>query len=233
MNSQTLPDWMQHVTGLEAARSSHSMTTVFIISAPSGSGKSTLVARLLARGLGLRFSVSYTTRKPRGNERPGESYNYISRAEFEARIQRGEFLEHAVVFGNYYGTHREVLEQALREGKDLILDIDVQGARQLKESIPEAVSIFILAPSRDILEQRLRTRSEDSEEVIQRRLRDAAEEIRNYNQYDYELVNHQVEESVNTLAAIIRAERVRRIRMEEQIRPILKSFEERNSSLFE
>jgi guanylate kinase len=121
----------------------------------------------------------------------------------------------------------------MREGKDLIIYIDLQCERQLKESIPEEVSIFILAPSRDILEQRLRTRSEDSEEVIQRRLRDAAEEIRNYNQYDYVLVNHQVEESVNTLAAIIRAERVRRIRMEEQIRPILKSFEERNSSLFE
>ena len=233
MNSQTLPDFIQDVTGLETGGSSHRMTTVFIISAPSGSGKSTLVSRLLASDLGLRFSVSYTTRKPRGTERPGENYNYISRVEFEARIQRGEFLEHAVVFGNYYGTHREVLEQAQREGKDLILDIDVQGARQLKEGIPEAVSIFILAPSRDILEQRLRARSEDSEEVIQRRLREAAEEIRNYNQYDYVLVNHQVEESVNTLAAIIRAERVRRIRMEEQIRPILKSFEERSPSLFE
>ncbi len=218
---------------METDRSSQRMTTVFIISAPSGSGKSTLVARLLASDLTLRFSVSYTTRGPRGTERGGESYNFISRAEFETRIGRGEFLEHAMVFGNYYGTHREVLEQAQREGKDLILDIDVQGARQLKESIPEAVSIFILAPSRDILEQRLRARSEDSEEVIQRRLREAAEEIRNYNQYDYVLVNHQVEESVGTLSAIIRAERVRRIRMEEQIRPILKSFEERSPSLFE
>ena len=233
MNSRAAPDLIEDMTGPAEADSSRRMTTVFIISAPSGSGKSTLVARLLAGGLGLRFSVSYTTRRPRGTERPGESYNYISRTEFETRIQRGEFLEHAVVFGNYYGTHREVLEQAQREGKDLILDIDVQGARQLKESIPEAVSIFILAPSRDILEQRLRARSEDSEEVIQRRLREAAEEIRNYNQYDYVLVNHQVEESVNTLAAIIRAERVRRIRMEEQLRPILKSFEERSPSLFE
>lgn len=233
MNSQTVPELIAQINGLATAGSSQRMTTVFIISAPSGSGKSTLVSRLLASDLGLRFSVSYTTRRPRGTERPGESYNYISRSEFESRIQRGEFLEHAEVFGNYYGTHREVLEQAQREGKDLILDIDVQGARQLKESLPEAVSIFILAPSRDILEQRLRARSEDSEEVIQRRLREAAEEIRNYDQYDYVLVNHQVEESVNTLAAIIRAERVRRVRMEEQIRPILKSFEERSPSLFE
>ncbi len=203
------------------------MTAVFIISAPSGSGKSTLVAGLLDRDPHLVFSVSYTTRKLRGNERPGESYNYISRDEFEARIDRDEFLEHAEVFGNYYGTSREVLEQAQGEGKDVVLDIDVQGARQLRDRLPDAVSIFILAPSRDILEQRLRTRSEDSEEVIQRRLRDAAEEIGKYGQYDYVLINHRVENSVDTLVAIIKAERVRRIRMEDQIRPILDSFKAR------
>jgi guanylate kinase len=208
------------------------ITTVFIISAPSGSGKSTLVSCLLARDPQLRFSVSYTTRTVRGNEKPGESYIYISPQEFEERVQHGEFLEHAEVFGNYYGTNRKVLEQARSEGKDLILDIDVQGARQLKERIPEAVSIFVLAPSRDILEQRLRMRSEDSEEVIQRRLRDVAEEIRNYSQYDYVLVNHQLEESIDTLAAIIKAERVRRIRMEDQIQPILRSFELQPPSLF-
>ncbi len=200
------------------------MTNIFIISAPSGSGKSTLVARLLASERDLHFSVSYTTRKPRGNEVPGESYVYISRQEFEERVAEGEFLEHAEVFGNYYGTHRSVLDQAQRDGKDLILDIDVQGARQLKDRIPEAVSVFILAPSRDILEQRLRARSEDSEDTIQRRLREAADEIRNYGQYDFLIVNHQVEESVGTLAAIVRAERVRRMRMEEKIRPILDSF---------
>jgi guanylate kinase len=203
------------------------MSSVFIISAPSGSGKSTLVNRLMHVDPDLRFSVSYTTRKPRGAEMPGESYIYISRLEFEQRAAANEFLEHAEVFGNFYGTHRSVLDQARRDGKDLILDIDVQGARQLKKRIPEAVSVFILAPSRDILEQRLRARSEDSEEVIQRRLREAAEEIRNYKQYDYILVNHQVDESVGTLAAIIRAERVRRIRMEDKIQPILDSFEDR------
>lgn len=147
-------------------------------------------------------------------------------------MEHGEFLECAEVFGNFYGTHREVLEQAQAEGKDLILDIDVNGARQLRERIPEAVTIFILPPSRDILEQRLRSRSEDSETVIQRRLREAADELRNYKQYDYVLVNHRVEESTATLAAIIRAERVRRSRMEEQIRPILKSFDEKAQSLF-
>src|SRR5579862_4564816 len=109
------------------------MTTVFIISAPSGSGKSTLVSRLLSSDPDLRFSVSYTTRKPRGNEVPGASYVYISRQEFLRRIQGDEFLEYAEVFGNYYGTHRSVLERAISEDKDLILDIDVQGARQLKE----------------------------------------------------------------------------------------------------
>jgi guanylate kinase len=222
---------MEASLAAEAALQSESMTTVFIISAPSGSGKSTLVARLLASDPGLRFSVSYTTRTPRGNEKPGENYVYISRKEFLTRIGRDEFLEHAEVFGNFYGTSREVLEQARREGKDLILDIDVQGARQLKLRIPEAVSIFILPPSRDILEQRLRARSEDLEEVIQRRLRDAAEEIRNYEQYDYVLVNHQVDESTGTLGSIIKAERVRRSRMERQIQPILKSFEVRPPAL--
>ncbi len=230
MNSLPLATSLLSEDALE--NTSDRMTTVLIISAPSGSGKSTLVSRLLASDRTLRFSVSYTTRGPRGTEKPGESYVYITPEEFRRRIEHGEFLEHAEVFGNFYGTHREVLEQAQAEGKDLILDIDVNGARQLKERIPEAVTIFILPPSRDILEQRLRARSEDSEAVIQRRLKDAADELRNYKQYDYVLVNHRVEESTATLAAIIRAERIRRVRMEEQIRPILKSFEERPPSLF-
>lgn len=201
------------------------MTTVFIISAPSGSGKSTLVSHLLQRVPGLRFSISHTTRRPRGQEREGESYHYISREDFAERIARGEFLEYAEVFGNFYGTHQSELDHARAEGKDLVLDIDVQGARQLKEKLPEAVRIFILAPSREILEQRLRARGEDSEAVIERRLREAAEEIRNYCKYDYLLVNRRVDDSVETLASIVRAERVRRIRMEEQIRPILAGFE--------
>src|SRR5574341_298043 len=174
------------------------MSIVFIVSAPSGSGKSTLVNKLLERMPGLLFSVSYTTREPRGNERAGENYHYISRKEFVERIGRDEFLEYAEVFGHYYGTHRSVLDRA-RAGKlDLVLDIDVQSARQLKSRIPDAVSIFILAPSRDVLEQRLRARSEDSAEVIRRRLRDAAEEIGNYSAYDYVIVNKEVEDSVDT-----------------------------------
>jgi guanylate kinase len=201
------------------------MTTVFIISAPSGSGKSTLVRRLLATVPGLMFSVSYTTRPPRGHEVEGENYHFISRTEFEKRVDLDEFLEHAEVFGNCYGTHRGVLDRALEHGLDLVLDIDVQGARQLKGKIPEAVSVFVLAPSREILEQRLRARSEDADAVIERRLRDAANEIRNYSAYDYVLINEELARSDETLAAIVRAERVRRGRMEEQVRPILETFE--------
>jgi guanylate kinase len=201
------------------------MSTVFIISAPSGSGKTTLVSRLLARLPGLMFSISYTTRKPRGEEVDGHSYHFVSREDFEGMIAGDEFLEWAEVFGNYYGTHRGILEEAQAQGKDLVLDIDVQGARQLRERVPEAVSVFILAPSRQILEQRLRARGEDREDVIQRRLRDAAEEIRNYQQYDYVLINRDLDESDATLNAIVRAERVRRTRIEQQIRPILDTFQ--------
>jgi guanylate kinase len=200
------------------------MTTVFIISAPSGSGKSTLVSELMRLVPRLRFSVSYTTRYPRGDERDGEDYFFISREEFEERVRRGEFLEHAEVFGNYYGTHISELDRAAAEGYDLVLDIDVQGARQLKERIPAGVSIFILAPSRQILEERLRARSQDSEAVILRRLHDAAGEIRNYSLYDYVLVNREVAASVETLVAIVKATRSRRDRMEDEIRPILETF---------
>jgi len=200
------------------------MTTVFIISAPSGSGKSTLVGELMRLVPRLRFSVSYTTRYPRGDERDGVDYFFISRADFEERVARGEFLEHAEVFGNYYGTHISELDRAAAEGYDLVLDIDVQGARQLKERIPAGVSIFILAPSRQILEERLRARSQDSEAVILRRLHDAAGEIRNYSLYDYVLVNREVAASVATLVAIVMATRSRRDRMEDEIRPILETF---------
>jgi len=201
------------------------MSTVFIISAPSGSGKSTLVARLLTEVRDLMFSISYTTRKPRGSEKDGQSYRFISREEFEAMIARNEFLEWAQVFGNYYGTHRGILEDARAQGKDLVLDIDVQGARQLVVTVPQAVTVFILAPSRQILEQRLRARGEDRDEVIERRLKEAAEEIRNYGAYDYVLINRDLEESVAVLCAIVRAERARRSRIEDRIQPILETFQ--------
>ena len=200
------------------------MISVFIISAPSGSGKSTLVHRLLNTVPNLHFSISYTTRPPRSSETDGVDYIFISRKDFEDRLARGEFLEYAEVFGNYYGTNRETFESAARQGKDLVLDIDVQGARQLKVAIPQAISIFVLPPSKDVLEQRLRSRSQDSEEVIQRRLRGAAEEVQNYTQYDFVLINRDIEEASARLANIVEAERLRKARMEEEVGPILESF---------
>jgi len=202
------------------------MTTVFIISAPSGSGKSTLVTRLLKEVADLTFSVSYTTRSPRTGERNGEAYHFIGRDEFMERIEGKEFLEFADVFGNFYGTHMSTLENARQTNKDLVLDIDVQGAAQLKKRIPDAVTIFVLAPSREILEQRLRARSQEREEIIRRRLVDAAREIRNYSLYDYVLVNDDLTLAVETLKSIVKAERVRRVRVEEKIKPILATFDQ-------
>ena len=185
------------------------MTTVYIISAPSGSGKSTLVDKVRQILPGLDFSISYTTRHSRGNEQNGREYFFITREEFEAMILRNEFLEHAEVFGNYYGTAKEFLETARADGHDLLLDIDVQGAAQIKDKLPDAVSIFILPPDRKTLESRLRNRSLDAEKVIQNRLATASGEIVNYMKYDYILVNDRLEESVDTLKAILLAERLR------------------------
>jgi guanylate kinase len=201
------------------------MSILFILSAPSGSGKSTLVRRLLEQDPSLLFSISYTTRTPRGQETPGQDYIFVSRQEFEAAIAGDEFLEWAEVFGNYYGTHRSFLDRARAEGKDLLLDIDVQGERQLKARVPDAVAVFVLAPSRSELEHRLRARSEDSEQVIERRLQGAAMEIRNFSAYDYVLINREIEKSVDTLASILKAERVRRARMEEEVGNVLATFE--------
>ena len=185
------------------------MTTVYIISAPSGSGKSTLVNEIRQLVEGLYFSISYTTRPPRGSERNGREYFFVSRSEFEAMIQQNEFLEYAEVFGNYYGTARRFQREAEQTGQDLLLDIDVQGAQQIKRKLPQAVSIFILPPDRNTLERRLRTRRLDSEEVIQRRLVTATREIENYAKYDYILVNDRLEESVEALKSILLAERLR------------------------
>jgi len=186
------------------------MTTVFIISAPSGSGKSTLVNELRKIVEGLDFSVSYTTRPPRGSEQNRKEYYFVPRPEFEAMVARDEFLEHADVFGNYYGTHRRFLEEAQRTGHDLLLDIDVQGATQIQKKIPDAVSIFVLPPNHASLEWRLRSRGLDAEEVILRRLDTARREIENYDKYDYILVNDRLEESVDVLRAIVLSERLKR-----------------------
>jgi len=182
---------------------------VYIVSAPSGSGKSTLLNGVLKTVPGLDFSISYTTRPPRGKEQNGREYFFVSRAEFEDMARQDEFLERADVFGNYYGTARRFLRDAEQSGHDLLLDIDVQGAAQIKAKIPEAVSIFILPPHRRELEARLRNRAQDSEEVIQRRLVAAGREIENYRKYDYILVNDRLERSIEALKSIVLAERLR------------------------
>ena len=182
---------------------------VFIISAPSGSGKSTLVNELLKSVRDLEFSISYTTRAPRGSETDGRQYYFVSRSEFEKMIRDGEFLEHAEVFGNYYGTARRFLQKAEQEGRDLLLDIDVQGAKQIQDKLPGATSIFILPPDRKTLEERLRKRGEDREEVIHRRLVTASREIEDFTRYNYILVNDRLEDSIESLRAIVRSERLR------------------------
>jgi guanylate kinase len=203
------------------------MSRVFIISAPSGSGKSTLVNNLMERDRNLLFSVSYTTREPRGQERDGEQYRFVTRESFEQMIASDEFLEHAQVFGNYYGTHREVIDQGAAQERDVILDIDVQGARQLRRKIPDAISIFILAPSREELAKRLRARSEDTDETIARRLAGAGREIEDYAQYDYVLVNEDVATASDLLFSIVKAERLRRKSpsVTARVKKILASFE--------
>jgi guanylate kinase len=190
------------------------MSLVYIISAPSGSGKSTLVNELRRSVKDLEFSISYTTREPRGSEQNGREYYFVSRQEFERMLAAGEFLEHATVFGNYYGTARRFLREAEARGHDLLLDIDVQGARQIRKKVGDAVSVFILPPSRTELELRLRRRSHaenmESEEVIERRLHMASKEIENYPDYDYILVNDRLEYSIDQLKAIVLWERAKR-----------------------
>ena len=189
---------------------------LFIISAPSGSGKSTLVSQLRTLVAGLDFSVSYTTRAPRGSEEDGREYHFTTRAAFEAMIAAGEFLEWAEVFGNYYGTALSALHHARLAGKDLLLDIDVQGAMQVMRKLPAAVSIFILPPSPHVLERRLRNRSEAeqalseatiSEEVIARRLAEARKELERVGEYTYALVNDVLDDAVAEMRAIVLSER--------------------------
>jgi len=186
------------------------MIGIYIISAPSGSGKSTLVNEVRKDVSGLAFSVSYTTRAPRGSEQNGLEYFFITRPQFDEMLKKDEFLEHAEVHGNCYGTARRFLREASEKQNDLLLDIDVQGAAQIKEKLPEAVSIFILPPNRQVLETRLRRRSEDSEEVIQRRMATATREIENYYKYDYILINDRLEESTECLRSVLLAERFKR-----------------------
>jgi guanylate kinase len=184
---------------------------LFIISAPSGSGKSTLVSELRKQVSGVEFAISWTTRPPRGSEEHGREYNFTTREEFQRMLDAGVFLEHAEVFGNFYGTARHSLEEARADGHDLLLDIDVQGAAQVRAKMPEAVSIFIMPPNPRVLRTRLRNRSRAegvvNEEEVYRRLSEASKEIENYREYGYILVNDVLDRAVAQLEAIVLAER--------------------------
>jgi guanylate kinase len=187
---------------------------LFLISAPSGSGKSTLVNQLRSLVENLEFSVSYTTRPPRGSEQEAREYHFISREEFQKMIDADEFLEYADVFGNYYGTARHSLTDAFAKGRDLLLDIDVQGASQVRRRMPDAVSVFLMPPSPQDLAYRLRNRSRAEGavdvDVINRRLAKARQEIENYREYGYILVNDILDRAVEEMAAIVSSERMSR-----------------------
>jgi guanylate kinase len=184
---------------------------LFIISAPSGSGKSTLVSELRSQVSGVDFSISWTTRAPRGSEENGREYCFTDRGEFERMIEGGKFLEHAEVFGNLYGTARASLDEARRQNHDLLLDIDVQGAAQVRKTVPEAVSIFVLPPNPKVLRTRLRNRARAEGQVneaeLYKRLSEASREIENYRDYTYVLINDILDRAVAQLEAIVLAER--------------------------
>jgi len=197
---------------------------VFIVSGPSGSGKSTLVQKVLELP-GTLLAVSYTTRAPRRTETAGKWYNFVTEAEFQQMVARGEFLEYAQVFGkNWYGTPRKWLDEALAQQRDLVLEIDVQGALQAKRKLPGAVAIFVLPPSAADLERRIRERGQDSEDEIQRRLERARQEILNYNSYDFAIINDDLERAGREVQAIVLGSRCRITHEEDRIHEILKSF---------
>lgn len=187
---------------------------LYVIAAPSGAGKTSLVRSLLERKPQLRLSISHTTRRQRPTEQEGREYYFVSVPDFLDLEKKGAFLEHARVFDNLYGTSREAVQRSLNAGSDVILEIDWQGARQVRDAMPEAQTVFILPPSRASLEERLRSRNTDSEEVIQRRLRDAVDDMSHWNEFDYVIVNDDFERAVSDLVAIVerKGDRLRRDR---------------------
>ncbi len=198
---------------------------LFIVSAPSGTGKTTVVERLVKVTDRLKLSRSYTSRAPRKDECDGVDYNFVSRERFEAMIANGEFLEHAEVFGNLYGTHAGDTARCLETGNDVVLVIDVQGARKVRSAGLAHVAIFVLPPSYEVLEQRLRGRSKDSEEAIRRRLQVAREEVSAFEEYDYVVLNDDLESCVERIRSIVLSERSRLECMRPKAIEILKTFQ--------
>lgn len=202
------------------------MTTgkLYIVSAPSGAGKTSLVKRLTAELDGLTVSISHTTRPMRVGEQNGIDYFFVSLDEFKAMIERQAFLEHAQVFDNFYGTAQRTVELALAGGTDVILEIDWQGAQQVRNMLPDSESIFVLPPSIEILKQRLRGRGQDTEETIARRMQDAVTEISHYPEFDYLVVNDDFETALNQLKSIVIANRVAQRRQQQQIAGLLENL---------
>ena len=198
---------------------------LFVVSAPSGTGKTTVVERLVETTPGLALSRSYTSRVERAGEQNGVDYNFVSRESFQNMVQREEFLEWADVFGNFYGTGRRETEMRLASGADLVLVIDVQGARQVRKCVAGTVGIFVLPPSFAALEHRLRGRSKDPEDAIRRRLETARREVSAVTEYDYVIVNDVLDRCVGELAAIVAAERAKLARRQDVIAPIVRTFE--------
>ncbi|HJQ69615.1 MAG TPA: guanylate kinase [Blastocatellia bacterium] len=198
--------------------------TLIVVSAPSGAGKSSLVEGALKRLDRLKYSVSYTTRKARGEERDGVEYYFIGEEEFLAMRERGEFLESAEVHGYLYGTQRATIERILAEGSDVILDLDVQGAAQIVRQMPEAVTVFVLPPSREILESRLRMRNLNDPEDLELRLKNASREVSEYRNFKYVIVNDDLERATRELEAVIIAERHLLGRQQQLVKPIIDSF---------
>ncbi len=181
---------------------------LFVITAPSGAGKSSLIQGLLAAERGIALSVSYTTRPPRSGEADGREYHFVALREFEAMLERGEFLESAEVHGHRYGTSQKVIEKARASGLDLVLEIDWQGAEQVRRLHPDAIGIFILPPTMRELERRLRARAQDADAVIQRRLANAAEEMTHAVEFKYAIINNNFDDALLDLRAVVRAERL-------------------------
>ncbi len=185
------------------------MSGLFIISAPSGAGKTSLIKALLQTSINLSLSISYTTRQPRSNEVNGKDYFFVSRDIFKQMLAKGEFLESAEVYGNLYGTSQHWVEETMALGQDVLMEIDCQGAQQIRQVFPQAVSIFILPPSLALLEDRLKQRRQDDPETIVRRLRAAREEVSQVDKFDYAVINNELDEALKDICCIIRAERLK------------------------